>query len=261
MTCPTGITRFPLVLRTSPTARQLQVAPGTWRVMRHLLCGIVAWGLGWSEHVQLGVTRASDVHFSFQSDQLDQNPQKFIFCSGRTSNVIPVHWRVVADTENSQRQVLAWLAPEKVEHRYALALAESCHCRDVKLSVRIKFPSGEPDATGGLVWRYQDSENYLVARLDPSQQRGRLYRVVNGNLATFGHADGLTLQPETWYTLRVEHKRDTVKMYLDDEALLVVKDRHFRHSGRVGIWTKTTASTYFDDLRIRQWHDDDRENR
>jgi hypothetical protein len=57
--------------------------------------------------------------------------------------------------------------------------------------------------------------------------------------------------------LRVEHKGDTVKVYLDDEVLIVEKDRHFREAGKVGLWTKADAQTYFDDFLIRVPHEDE----
>jgi hypothetical protein len=158
--------------------------------------------------------------------------------------------------QDGDHRVLAQVDRTGDKHRLALAVVRDCKLKDVKLTVKIKCVAGEQEATGGVVWRYRNSENYLLARVDTMDRRVRLYRVVNGNLATFGREDGLKLEPDTWYTLRVEHQGDRVKVYLDDEVLIVERDRHFRDAGKVGLWTKADAKTYFDDFRIRNMNDD-----
>jgi hypothetical protein len=195
---------------------------------------------------------ASRFTFDFQADRVGQRPQGFYF--DETRGGAEGKWRVVQDGEN---QVLAQVDRARDKQRFALAVVKDCKLKDVKLAVKIKSVAGEQEATGGVVWRYRNSENYLVARVDILDKRVRLYRVVNGNLATFGREDGLKLKPDTWYTLRVEHKGNTVKVYLDDEVLIVEKDRHFRDAGKVGLWTKADAKTYFDDFRLRNSDDDD----
>jgi hypothetical protein len=193
----------------------------------------------------------SQLSFDFQSDQVGEQPRGFYF--DRTGRGTEGDWRVVEDGES---HVLAQVDRAREKQRLALAVVENAKLKDVKLQVKIKCVAGEREATGGVVWRYRDSENYLLARIDVMDNRVRLYRVVNGNLATFGREDDLKLKPDTWYTLRVEHKGRTIKVYLDDEALIVERDRHFRDAGKVGLWTKADAKTYFDDLRFRDANND-----
>ena len=40
--------------------------------------------------------------------------------------------------------------------------------------------------------------------------------------------------------------------WLDDELFLDVNDSTFREAGRVGLWTKADAVTYFDDLSVQE---------
>jgi hypothetical protein len=183
--------------------------------------------------------------WDFEKDQVDGPPKGFYFDVTRRGP--KAKWRVVQDGDN---RVLAQLDTSRQRRRYALAVVEDLKFKDVKLKAKIKVAAGNGEPTGGVVWRYKNSENYLVARLDFSDNRVRLYRVVNGNRVMFGRGDKLPLRADQWYTLRVEHKDNKIKVYLDDEVLIVEKDRHFRNAGKVGLWTQADAETYFDDFFV-----------
>ncbi len=185
--------------------------------------------------------------WNFEQDEVDRSPKGFYF--DETSGAPKAKWRVVQDGGN---RALAQLDTSSERRRYALAVVEGSNYKDVKLKVRIKVAAGNLEPTGGVVWRYRDSENYLVARIDFSDGRVRLHRVVNGNRVMFGKGGKVPFEAEKWYTLRVEHKEDKIKVYLDDEVLIVEKDRHFRHAGKVGLWTQSDAATYFDDFCVEE---------
>jgi hypothetical protein len=133
--------------------------------------------------------------------------------------------------------------------RYALAVLDDVSLEDLRLSVRIKAVEGRMDQAGGVVWRYRNSENYLVARLDVSERNVRLYRFVRGNRVQFGAQDNLDVELGQWYTLRVEHRGREIKVYLNDEVLFIERDRHFTREGKIGLWTKADSVMHFDDLQ------------
>lgn len=188
----------------------------------------------------------------FQADPVGEQPPGFQFAAtrGKASG----EWRVV---EHEGGRVLAQLDERPLKWRFALAMVEDWSLKDVRLSVRIKAIRGELDQSGGLVWRHRDADNYLVARLDVSDQNVRLFRVFNGNTVPFGIKENVPLKRDQWYTLRVEHRGREVKVYLDDEVLIVEKDKHFREPGRIGLWTKADSVTYFDDLQAKNLGDED----
>jgi hypothetical protein len=121
----------------------------------------------------------------------------------------------------------------------------------------MKAVEGDIDQAGGLVWRYRNSENYLVARLDISERNVRLYRFVRGNRVQFGVEKDLDVRLGQWYTLRIEHRGREIKVYLDDEVLFIERDRHFRRPGKIGLWTKSDSVIYFDDLEAKKLEDRD----
>jgi hypothetical protein len=190
--------------------------------------------------------------WNFNDDEEGKKPDGFYFDA--TKKAPDGKWQVLRDGED---RVLAQVDRNTTRDRFALAVVDDSSLEHLRLSVRIKAVDGNSDQTGGLVWRYRNSENYLVARLDVLEDNVQLYRVVNGNRVRFGDKQRVKLVKNQWYTLRVEHVGDTIKVYLDDDALIVEKDRHFKRAGKIGLWTKADSLTYFDDLRVRKLDDDD----
>jgi hypothetical protein len=192
-----------------------------------------------------------DRSWSFDEDVLDKEPRGFYF---DTTNDRPAgKWRVITDGD---RRVLAQLDQNRDERRQALAIVQGVEAKDVRLSTRIKIVSGKEEQSGGIVWRYKNSENYLVARIDPEEKNVRLYRMVDGNRVKFGGENYRKLALDRWYTLRIEHRGATIKVYLDDEMLFDERDRHFVKAGKIGLWTKADSVVYFDDLRVKELEDD-----
>jgi hypothetical protein len=190
--------------------------------------------------------------WSFDKDSSNEKPAGFYFDD--TGKAPDGRWRVVDDEGNL---VLAQLDRSRDRNRYALAVVENSSIEHVKISVRMKAVEGDVDQAGGVMWRYRDSENYLVARLDVSEHNLRLYRFVDGNRVQFGVKEKLDLKLGQWYTLRVEHRGREVKVYVDDDVLLIERDRHFRRPGKIGLWTIADSVIHFDDLRAEKLDDPD----
>lgn len=192
-----------------------------------------------------------DWKWDFDRDAPGEKPRGFYF--DETGQAPDGKWRVLEDEGG---KVLAQLDESRDGDRYALAVVEDSSIKHVKVSVRIKAVKGDRDQAGGLMWRYRNSENYLVARLDISERNVRLYRFSRGHRVQFGVEENLDVELGKWYTLRVEHKGRKIKVYLDDDVLIVERDRHFTRPGRVGLWTKSDSVIYFDDLHAKDLDDD-----
>ena len=187
-----------------------------------------------------------DRTWSFDADALDKPPAGFYF---DTTNDRPEgNWRVVQD---GAARVLAQIDKGRDERRLALAVVEGVELRQVRLSAKIKIVAGQEEQAGGIVWRYRNSENYLVASIDAEDKNVRLFRVVDGNRVRFGGIDHKKLEINRWYTLRIEHRGSRIKVYVDGEMLFEERDRHFNRAGKIGLWTKADSVVYFDDLRVQ----------
>jgi hypothetical protein len=192
--------------------------------------------------------------WDFEQDVPGEPPKGFYFDT--TRDTTDGRWAILKDGET---QVLAQVDRNPSEHRFALAVFRDCSIEDLRLSVRLKAVKGDVDQTGGIMWRYRNSENYYLLRADVRERKIRLYRVVNGNRIKFAEERDVNLAPDTWHLLKVEHKGHTIKAYLDSEMVFKAMDRTFHKPGRIGLWTQADAVTHFDDLRLEDLddHDDD----
>jgi hypothetical protein len=54
----------------------------------------------------------------------------------------------------------------------------------------------------------------------------------------------------TWHTLTLKALDDEFTVYLDGRELFRVHDQTHREPGKIGLWTKADAVTWFDDLTV-----------
>jgi hypothetical protein len=159
-------------------------------------------------------------------------------------------WKIVEDTTAPSKKgyVLAQTA-ESPGSMFNLCVAEDTKHKDVEVSVAFKAVAGKKDQGGGIVWRYQDANNYYVARMNPLEDNFRVYKVVAGKRTELESAD-VKVPTGEWHTIRIEMKGDAIECYLDGKKHLAVKDTTFKDAGKVGLWSKADAQTHFDDFRV-----------
>lgn len=157
-------------------------------------------------------------------------------------------WKVVADTTApSQPNVLAQLAKSSGS-TFNLALITDTNYKDADITVKIRAIAGRNDQGGGLVWRAKGTKNYYIARYNPLEDNYRVYKVENGKRTQFQSTD--IKHTSGWHTLRVTMTGDHIECYYDGKKYLDVKDNTFREAGKIGLWTKADAQSYFDDLMV-----------
>jgi hypothetical protein len=135
------------------------------------------------------------------------------------------------------------------EHAYKTVFVKGTTASDLDLQVSFLPIEGKADMGGGLIWRATDDRNYYLARANPLEQNIRIYRVVNGVrhlLKNFNQIIGV----RQWHTLRVSAKGCQAQVFFDDKPVFDLCDQTFS-TGQVGLWTKSDAVTYFDDLKLQ----------
>jgi hypothetical protein len=161
-------------------------------------------------------------------------------------------WKVVEDNSapSGNGAVLAQTA-QSPNAFFNLCVAEDSRFKDLELQVAFKAVRGKNDQGGGLVWRYQDHDNYYIARMNPLEDNFRVYRVVAGKRMQLQSRDGLKVQSGEWHTIKVDMEQDHIRCYFDGEKMLDVKDETFKDAGKIGLWSKSDAETHFDHLELR----------
>ncbi len=159
-------------------------------------------------------------------------------------------WVVMADaTAPSKPNVLAQTSTDTTDYRFPLAVLDEGSYQDVAVSVKFKAVAGKVDQAGGIIFRYQDANNYYLVRANALEDNYRLYHVVAGRRRQFAGAN-FRVTPNQWHTLRVEIVGPQIKCYYDGALKITASDSTFKGAGKVGVWTKADSVTYFDDLAV-----------
>jgi hypothetical protein len=179
--------------------------------------------------------------WDFADAKPGQRPAGFVFTSSGGNG--HGRWEVLRDGGN---QVLAQLAPARARG-YRMATVDS-RVRDLTLSVRLRATGG--DRAAGIVWRYQDEEHYYLAQLDLRAQAVTLYRVVGGNRSRLEREDDFELDAAAWHTLKIEHRGEVIRVWVNGVPVERARDRVIRQGGRVGVWLTAESAAWFDDLQL-----------
>ena len=159
-------------------------------------------------------------------------------------------WQVLAtDRAKSPPHVFAQVIAKGAEHSYKVVLIKEVIASDLNLEVSFLPIQGQADMGGGLIWRAADDRNYYLTRANPLEQNIRVYRVVKGVRHMLENFDQ-TIDVRHWHTLRVTHQGCRVNIFYDYKQVFDLCDKTF-HDGMVGLWTKSDAVTYFDDLQLQ----------
>lgn len=190
---------------------------------------------------------------NFDQDTVNQPPKGFEF--GQTAAVgKPGTWIVQAEGNN---KFLAQTDADPARSRFPLAVLSDVTAGDMDLSVRFRPISGRVDQAAGLLWRYQNQDNYYIVRANALEDNVVLYKVEGGlrtDLPLKG--EGRTYGRKTevpagqWSTLRVVAKGRVFEVYFNGSKLYEVEDGTFSRPGKVGLWTKADSVTQFDDLTV-----------
>ena len=200
-----------------------------------------------------GLAGAQTRIVDFTQDPVGQIPKGFEF--GLTAKAgRPGRWVVQAEGND---KYLVQLDDDRTGSRFPVAVVADLSFTDGDVSVRFKPVSGRTDQAAGLVWRYQDENNYYLVRANALENNVVLYKVQNGKRTdlpvkgagrTYGKPS--TVPSGRWGTLRVVVRGPLFEVYHDGSKLYEVEDTAFTRAGKVGVWTKADSVTYFDDLTV-----------
>ena len=187
----------------------------------------------------------------FDEDALGAAPSGFVFAIARQQ--APARWLVRGDAAD---HYVTHVADASSAGGFSLAVLDAPQPTQIRASVRLKLIDGEQ--LGGIVWRYQDPENFYLAALDLRLQELALYRVSRGNRIRLDDEDELELDAAAWHSIRVVQDDDDIRVSLGGISVIRARDRTVNAGGRVGIWAGGGATAWFDDLRSEPELDRDR---
>src|SRR3984893_6776538 len=166
-------------------------------------------------------------------------------------------WEIVRDESVAKPlSVLAQLSRDSTAGRFPLAIWDRNVLRDGDVSVAFKTIDGVVDQAAGIVWRYQDPNNYYIVRANALENNVVLYKVENGvrlsiapeGLPSRSYGVKHQIPKGQWSALRIKFNSSLFTVFLNGERLFETEDRTFTKAGKTGLWTKADSLTYFDEF-------------
>lgn len=179
-----------------------------------------------------------------------------VLAAGRTM------WRTYADpfAPSPKLALIQASALRQLDH-YPIALLREVSAADLMLFAYVKPMGGDLKQSAGLVWRARDRDNYYAALIDARESRVLLLRMVAGRPQEIAAAAApirvefqrrVPSSGRGWYTLRVEAVDDLIRVWVQGERKLSLRDGTFRGPGRVGVITHADSVALFDDLHVQR---------
>jgi len=187
--------------------------------------------------------------WNFDNDKQGEIPVGF--SSQVTGRGGPGKWEVIKDDiAPGIPNVIAQTSQEYSGYHFNMAVNEDEFYDNLELTVKFKGVEGHEDQGGGPVWRYQDNNNYYIARSNPLEDNFRVYKVVDGKRIKMD-STRLKVTSGEWHTIKILARKDQIQCFYDGQPYLEVTDDTFLKKGKIGLWTKADAVTYFDDIEVR----------
>lgn len=208
-------------------------------MMRNLATAIVMTALG------VAIGSAQTPPRTFDEDRVGAAPDGFAFAASRQATA--GNWFVRREGTTG----VMTHAADPAAHGYSLALSSTDLLADVTVNARLKLAGGA--RAGGVIWRYQDPDNFYAALLDLSQGTLAMYLFRNGNRITIEAEDDLELDPGAWHTIRVEHDRTYVAVAIGGIRVFDERDSRLERTlgpGRSGVVATGDSEIWVDHLRI-----------
>ena len=192
----------------------------------------------------------------FESDQLGASPSGFSIA--RTGGGEPAKWVILQDADApSGSNVVVQTSGDATNYRLPILIYDKLSSRDVDVAVRFKAVAGRVDQAAGIVWRYQDRDNYYVVRANALEDNVVAYKVEGGKRSNIGvkgqgssYGVNASVPSGWWNALRMVAEGELFSIYLNNKKLFEVQDETFSAAGRVGLWTKADSVTCFDDFTV-----------
>ncbi|MEK7699260.1 MAG: family 16 glycoside hydrolase [Planctomycetota bacterium] len=185
----------------------------------------------------------------FDEDKPGELPANFqVALTGKGE---PSRW-IVKKIENapSDDNVVVQTKLGAADYRFPLLIINGVSYKDFMVFTRFRSEGGSVEQSGGLVFKYKDNNNYYVLRASVLEGNVRLYKIVSGNQTQIGEKN-LKVNFKEWHLLKVICKADKIQCFFNNKKVFEVSDETF-DMGSVGLWTKSDAYTFFDDLVMQE---------
>jgi hypothetical protein len=170
-------------------------------------------------------------------------------------------WRTYVDLYAPSPEFVLLQASALAERtHYPLAIVKDVSAADLTFGGYVKILGGSMDESAGLLWRFQDKDNYYAALANGIDHQIHLIAIKRGQpieIATAPvafEAEFERAEPSAthgWYNLGVVTLGRRIAVWFGDQKVIDVGDATFTRAGGVGVLTHADTVAVFDDLHIQ----------
>ena len=144
------------------------------------------------------------------------------------------------------------LKQTSTEDYFPVILRTDKQFSDLDISIEFQPISGRIDASGGIIFRAKDENNYYIVRANALEDNYRLYTFINGQRSQIASATVTPPELNKISKMRVVTQGDHIQAYLNGKLQIDYHDKTY-HKGYIGLWTKADSVTSFDNLEIKSF--------
>jgi hypothetical protein len=198
--------------------------------------------------------------FEFADDPPDQAPPGFRSVTAGPGN--PGDWRVVFKQAApalpplspqaphvSRRAVLTCTNRGPASTRFPMLLFEGEDYRDFKFTARFKIAGGTLAETAGVVFHFQNTSNFYVARASALTGKFQCFKVADGDWKP-PIGPEVQVARDTWHDLSVQCEGTRIICLLDGANAVKLIDSSAIPSGKIGFWTESDSAVYFESASV-----------
>lgn len=169
----------------------------------------------------------------------------------------PSDWKVQGGELLQRSNIWSYDPPaEFIYHMGTHAAAGSSEWADYSLNAILR--SSDNDGIG-LLFRYQDPGNYYrILLMNDAGNSGsvnspiqRIQKIVNGEPETLLQNIVTEAYPDGYFSLSVDARSDTLRVYLNGDLLGEVRDNLFEN-GKIGLMTYANTGAVFDSVMVSE---------
>lgn len=205
----------------------------------------------------LNAARAAEMSFDFsKSPELPAGFHSTVSGAGK-----PGLWKIIEDevpsaipsvTANAtmpKKPVLAQLSRDITDEHFPMLIYTNETFGDFSFKTRIKCVAGAVEQMAGIVFRYQDEQNYYYVRASAKGNTFRFFKLVGGQRsAPIGPE--MEIPAGVWHDLAIECKGNQINCFLNgSQPIPTLTDNSFA-SGRIGFWTKSDSVSHFTEAQV-----------
>lgn len=186
--------------------------------------------------------------FDFNAEKVGATPSRWTVAETNSGGA-PATWKVEAVKDDAKRKQAVKVETANKEAVFNLLMSEDKFAADLTLRVQVLSGTGEDDQGGGVLWRAKDANNYYVTRWNPLEKNLRVYKVEAGKRTMLKSAD-IEADAKAWHEISVTHHGSKIAVSFDGKVVAEAEDAAMKDAGKIGLWTKADASTWFDDVDV-----------